>query len=114
MAALADTVTMTDLERDAAIGRMVTRLAEAKRLRAAMLGEMQGVSRALETAVAGLRNVGQVDAYSDQTPRQGTTTMPMPAYLSADDLAARLKELADVSAEIRELRKLLKDAGIEM
>lgn len=109
---------MTKQDQSAAIGRLVTRYSEAKARRAALLAEGQDIGESLGRAADALRRLDWITAFWDgrpdghaRTTADFTLTQP---YAAADRVTTLLNDLRAVSAELRELRGLMKDAGVSL
>jgi hypothetical protein len=108
---------MTADEQRAALGRLITRYAEARTRRAALVAVLTDQAQAVESAARVLAGVNVNTAFADgrqdgyaRTPR-GTRVGP---YLEATKANELLAELETVSLELRELRGLVKDAGLSV
>lgn len=100
---------MTDHDQDAAIGALTKRHSDAKRKRAALVGEIITHRKALETFVRALEAVTPFDPLtSDRVPRM-SKDYPDPAVLGA-----LLSDLIAATHEIEHTQRLLKDAGIDV
>jgi hypothetical protein len=110
-------ILMTEGDEHATSGPMVARLSEAKQRRAALLSKAQEAGQLLADAASTLQNVNFVDAFWDE--RQGgyartTQDVTLREYPDHPQANALLNELRVVSAEIRGLRRMIKDTGIDV
>jgi hypothetical protein len=109
---------MTDEDQNAALGRLMTRFADAKKRRAALLSEGQLIGRQLEEVGSALKSLEFVHAFWTGRPdgyaRNRADLSIAAPYPEAAQVTRLLDDLRTISAEIRELRQLLKDAGAEL
>lgn len=110
---------MTEDDQNAALGRTITRLSEAKKRRVALMCEAEGIGKRLTSLGRELECVYTVKAFLDGDTRRGesSTKDDLPAvqsYPTADQINSLLAELRTVSAEVRQLRANLKQAGLDV
>jgi lipopolysaccharide biosynthesis regulator YciM len=101
---------MTDHDQDAAIGALSRRHSDAKRRRAALLGELSAVKAALEEVVRSLEIVtAGAGALTSETAPRMRPTYPDPARVA--DL---LRDLSASCHELEHTQRLLRDAGVDV
>ncbi len=108
---------MTREDEDAAIGRLVGRYSEAKKRRAALMSEASQHGENLRSVGEGLRRLeyyteywsGREDGHSRN--KRHLAVKPYPEHAK---IQALLDELKAIAAELRELRQLMKDAGVSL
>jgi hypothetical protein len=108
---------MTDTERDTQIGLMLVHLTDAKRLRAALIGELlvATLESGLRRELGDLRAIAIAGIAIPATVGLGMRKVDAGEGLGGGlALPASGLALASVSAESRNLRFLLKDAGVEL
>jgi hypothetical protein len=109
---------MTDQERNAAIGAMAVALSEAKRTRAALIGEARGIGKTLNQVASQIDGaIMQSPLYADRgetPPAKESDPVSVPEYASFDFLVERMKSIRKISGEIRQLRRTLRDAGMDV
>lgn len=108
---------MTQDEENAAIGRMVARYSELKKRRAALLSEGYRIGEQLDSLGTSLKSLEYVGAFSDGRPTGRTANRPdliLRPFADATEVATLLDDLRATSAEVRELRKLMKSAGLDV
>jgi hypothetical protein len=108
---------MTKEDEDAAVGRMVARLSELKRRRAALAGEAGEMSRLLDAAAQSLRGVDYVKAFWDGRNRgtsMNRSDVGSVVYPPAERANALFDELREVSRELRETRDRLQGGGVDL
>jgi hypothetical protein len=109
---------MTADEQTAALGRLMTRFAEAKQHRAALMAEGRAIGQQLSAIGAALTGLDFVQAFwtgrADGFARQKADVTIATPYPDVATVMALLDDLRTVSAEIRTLRALLKDAGADL
>lgn len=110
---------MTEEDQDAAIGRMVTSFSQAKKRRAALMAEADQIGRVVKAVGVALQSTHSIRAFSDGDARHGghfagQDIPPFKEYPAAARVNELVEELRTVSAEIRQLRASLKDAGLSV
>lgn len=106
---------MTEPEQELALARMVRRYSAAKTRRVALISEAQRLGGLLEAVGKSLREVNAVKAFADGKPesvartRDDLAVRPLPTHA---EITAIVDELRSVSADVRELRDQLKEAGV--
>jgi hypothetical protein len=101
---------MTAHDQDAAIGALSRRHSDAKRTRAALIGELGAVTRALEDVVWSLQVVtsGGAGLNSETAPRM------RPDYPEAARGAELLRELIASCHALEHTARLLREAGVDV
>jgi transposase-like protein len=110
---------MTEEDQSAAVGRMVTRFSEAKKRRAVLMSEAQAMAATLSAVSQALNGVHSVKAFLDGDTRRGDYSNKLDIagfkpYPDADRINELLNELRTISAEVRQLRVSLKEAGLSL
>jgi hypothetical protein len=108
---------MSKQEQDAAIGRLVSELSEAKKTRAALVQEMRELSRSfflLAEVFGSPESYKDFDDGSEQRSPAFKTIQARPGYRSAEDVSRLIDDLIKTSQEIRRIRKDLADAGVQV
>jgi len=109
---------MTEDDKHAAIGRMMTEYAAAKAHRATLLNEAHQMSEALGKARDQMHSVNWVEAFDDgRNTGYQARNKPIPkveTYATAERANLLLDELRAVSAEVRRLRKLIQQTGMPL
>lgn len=108
---------MTQEDQDATIGRLVSRYNAAKTRRVALVMRLREHADALGKTAKDLREIegfaeywnGRKDGVHRSAGRAHVADFPSP-----EELRASLDELSEVAAEVRELHKQLKEAGISI
>ena len=110
---------MTEEDQNAALGRLITRFSEAKKRRVALMSEAEGIGKRLTSIGRELETVHSVKAFFDGDTRRGEYSTKddlalVQPYPAADQINSLLTELRTVSAEVRQLRANLKQAGLDV
>jgi hypothetical protein len=110
---------MTKEDQNAAIGKMVTRFSEAKTRRVALMSEATEIGKGLVETGRALEGIYSVKAFFDGDARRGDYSnkpdlLPFKPYPDADRINKLVNEIRTVSAEIRQLRVNLSDAGLNV
>lgn len=108
---------MTPEDENAAIGRMVSRFSEAKKRRAALLNEGHKFGQLLDDAATKLKTLNYVDAFwggGQSGYARNRSDIVIQPYPELSRITQLVEELREVSAEVRQLRGLLKDAGLSV
>jgi hypothetical protein len=106
---------MTEQEKDAAVGRMVTRFSELKKHRAALIAEGRTIGDKLVTVGESLRSLEFVHAFADGRTdgySRNKADLIVTEYPETGSVTTLLNELRQVASELRHLRSNLKDAGL--
>ena len=108
---------MIPQHKDEDIRRLVERLSELKRRRAALTSEVAEIERILDAAGRSLRQVNSVKAFADgcgDDPTMSREDVSPVAYPPAERVNALFDELRDVARELRDTRERLKDTWVDL
>jgi len=108
---------MSEKDQHAAIGSLVARATATKQKRAALMAEAQLMGTIMGDVADKLKSLDFVEAFWDGRQRGHVWKRPdvtLREYKPHDAATRLLDDLRQVSAELRELRKLMKDAGVDI